>query len=106
MRKLLVAALAAIAYVALAALSYDIAYAEAHSDAGTAWLAAGLTLGVLCARPRREWPALLIGVVLGAAVFELWLEKGAVVNAIGYAAIEVLAGTAGAWIASRVAPRP
>ena len=106
MRKVLVAALTAIAYVALAALSYDIAYAEAHSDAWTVWLAAGVTLGVLCARPQREWPPLLLGVAVGAAVFELWLEKGYVLNAIGYAAIEILAGTAGAWIASRLAPLP
>jgi len=106
MQKLVTVVLTTIAYLALAWVSADIASTEVASDAWTVWLASGLTLGILCARPQREWGPPLIGVVLGAALFELLLQKGKVMNVVGYAAIEVLAGTAGAFVASRLAPIP
>jgi len=88
----------ALAYVALAALSAMVAIAP--TDAWTVWLASGVTLGVLLTTSRARWPAVLTGALIGAAAFALglgspWLE------AAGYGVIEVVAGVAGAFFASR-----
>jgi integral membrane sensor domain MASE1 len=92
----------AIAYVGLGAVSSALAYAPA--DAWTVWLASGPVLGLLLACRRERWSAVLGGAALGAAGFSFLLGDLAVVDAIGYAAIEVLAALAGAyafrWIAA------
>jgi integral membrane sensor domain MASE1 len=90
----------AAAYLALGALSSALAYAP--TDAWTVWLASGLTLGLLLAAGRTRWPVLLGGAALGAAIFAIAIS-GSVTDAIGYAAIEVVAGAAGAWTAVRIA---
>jgi integral membrane sensor domain MASE1 len=89
----------ALAYLALAGISAALAYAP--TDAWTVWLASGLTLGLLFAS-RTRWAAILAGAGVGAAVFAL-LVGGTVPDALGYAAIEVIGGAAGAWVALRLA---
>jgi hypothetical protein len=64
----------AMAYVALGGLSAVFAYAD--TDAWSVWLASGLTLGLLLARPRPNWLAILAGAALGAIVFGLLTGSG------------------------------
>jgi integral membrane sensor domain MASE1 len=90
----------AIAYLALGEVSSALAYAPA--DAWTVWLASGLTLGLLLAVLRSRWPAVLGGAALGAAIFALTIGSN-VIDALGYAAIEVVSAAAGAWVALRIA---
>jgi len=90
----------ALAYLALAAISAALAYAP--TDAWTVWLASGLTLGLLLAATRARWPAILAGAAAGAAIFAL-LVGGTALDALGYAAIEIIGAAAGAWIALRLA---
>jgi integral membrane sensor domain MASE1 len=90
----------AMAYLALGMLSSALAYSPA--DAWTVWLASGLTLGMLLVVSRGRWAAVLGGAGLGAAVFALGIGSG-VLDALGYAAIEVVGGAAGAGVALRVA---
>ena len=103
MQQIFVVLLVAAAYLGLAALSALLAYAPA--DAWTVWLASGLTLGLLLARPRGRWPAILAGAFVGAAVFAVLLGSNAV-DAFGYGAIEVITAAAGAWIAARAVGLP
>ena len=70
MRQAIVVFLVAAAYLALAGLSAAFAYS--HQDAWTVWLASGLTLGLLLARPRASWPAILAGAFVGAAIFAVY----------------------------------
>ncbi len=100
----LLAVVVALAYLALAALSWLLAYAP--TDAWSVWLATSLTLGLLLVVPRPRWPAVLAGAAVGAAVFSLLLDTGRYLWAIGYAAIEVLSAFAGAWVAAQVRPLP
>jgi integral membrane sensor domain MASE1 len=97
---LIVIVAVAVAYLALGALSSALAYAPA--DAWTVWLASGLTLGLLLAAVRSRWVVLLGGAALGAAIFALTIGSN-VIDALGYAAIEVVGGAAGAWVATRIA---
>jgi integral membrane sensor domain MASE1 len=97
-RHIFVAVSVAIAYLALAGVSAALAYSPA--DAWTVWLASGLTLGVLLARPREGWPAVLAGAFVAATIFALLLGSGPV-EAAGYGAIEIATAAAGAWLASR-----
>ncbi len=102
MHQVIVIFIVAAAYLALSGLSAALAFS--HADAWTVWLASGLTLGLLLARPRRAWPAILAGVFVGAGTFALL--TGGKLEAIGYGAIEALTGAAGAWIASRMTGLP
>ncbi len=104
MPALLLAAVVALAYLALAGLSWLLAYAP--TDAWSVWLATSLTLGLLLVVPRPRWPAVLAGAAVGAATFSLLTDTGRYVWAIGYAAIEVLSAVAGAWVAAQVRPLP
>lgn len=100
MSKLIAALAIALAYLALAGISAALAYAP--TDAWTVWLASGLTLGLLLAAARARWAAILAGAALGAAIFALVVDSTAL-DAIGYAAIEVVGAAAGAWIALKLA---
>lgn len=100
----LLALVVALAYLALAGLSWLLAYAP--TDAWSVWLATSLTLGLLLVVPRPRWPAVLAGAAVGAAVFSLLLDTGRYLWAIGYAAIEVLSAFAGAWVAVQIRPLP
>ncbi len=64
--------------VAYAALSQCIATLSAFgtSSGATFWPGAGLTLGVLLARPRREWPLLLGAVFAAEALMDVKLGYG------------------------------
>ena len=94
----------AIAYLALAGLSSALAFVAA--DAWTVWLASGLALGLLLACRRDKWPAVLAGAALGAAVFSFLLGDLSIIDALGYAAIEVLTALAGAFVFVWLAPAP
>jgi integral membrane sensor domain MASE1 len=100
MSTLIVIVAVAGAYLVLGTLSSALAFAP--DDAWTVWLASGLTLGLLLAAVRDRWPALLAGAALGAAIFALAIGSN-VIDALGYAAIEVAGGAAGAWVATRIA---
>jgi integral membrane sensor domain MASE1 len=100
--QLIVVVFVAAGYLALAGLSAALAFS--HADAWAVWLASGLTLGLMLARPRSSWPAILGGAFVGAASFALF--TGGPPEAIGYGAIEVLTGALGAWIASRMTGLP
>src|SRR6266851_6539487 len=100
MSTLIIGAAVALAYFALGELSSALAYAP--TDAWTVWLASGLTLGLLLATGRARWGAVLGGAATGAAIFAL-VVGGTAGDALGYAAIEIAAGVAGAWVATRVA---
>jgi integral membrane sensor domain MASE1 len=76
----------AAAYLALAGLSAALAYSS--QDAWTVWLASGLTLALLLARPRTSWPAILGGAFVGATAFAILI--GSTFDALGYGALEVL----------------
>ena len=102
MRQVIVIFLVAAAYLALAGLSAALAYS--HNDAWTVWLASGLTLGLLLARPRSTWPAILTGAFAGAAIFAVLI--GGIGSAIGYGVIEAATGFAGAWIVARMTVLP
>jgi integral membrane sensor domain MASE1 len=93
----------AAAYLGLGGVSAWLAFAP--SDAWTVWLASGLTVGLVAARPRASWPAILTGAAVGAAVFAMFLGSG-LVDAAGYALIEVVIAAAGASAASMLAPLP
>ena len=94
--------LVAAAYLALAGLSAALAYS--NLDAWSVWLASGLTLGLLLARPRTSWPAILAGAFAGAAIFATLI--GSARDALGYGAIEVVTAFAGAWIVARMTGLP
>jgi integral membrane sensor domain MASE1 len=94
----------ALAYLAFGGLSSALAYAPA--DAWTVWLASGLVLGLLLACRRERWSALLAGAALGAAAFSFLLGDLSPLDAIGYAAIEVLTAFAGAYVFVWLAPAP
>jgi integral membrane sensor domain MASE1 len=97
-RHILVVVFVAIAYLTLAGMSAALAYSPA--DAWTVWLASGLTLGVLLARPRDGWAAVLAGAFVAATIFALLLGS-APLDAVGYGLIEIATAVAGAWLASR-----
>jgi integral membrane sensor domain MASE1 len=100
MSNLIAAAVVALAYFALGALSAALAYAP--TDAWTVWLASGLTLGLLLAARRARWTAILAGAGVGAALFS-YAVGGTFLDGLGYAVIEVASSAAGAWIATRAA---
>jgi integral membrane sensor domain MASE1 len=102
-QHIIMAVVVAVGYVALACVSSDVAYSKA--DAWTVWLASGLVLGLLLARPRAQWPAILAGGFAGAAAFDLWLGGG-IGEALGYGVIEAVAAATGAFVASRVTALP
>lgn len=104
MPALLLAVVVALAYLALAGLSWLLAYAP--TDAWSVWLATSLTLGLLLVVPRPRWPPVLAGAAVGAAAFSLLIDPRHYVWAIGYAAIEVLSAVAGAWVAAQIRPLP
>ncbi len=90
-------------YVALGILSAAVAYSPA--DAWTVWLASGLVLGVLLARPRQQWAFVLAGGFAGAFAFNL-LQGGGIVESAGDGVIEVVAAGAGAFVASKLTNVP
>ena len=94
----------AVGYLALAALSTALAYAP--TDAWTVWLASGWTLGLIVVQLRHRWIIPLAGAAIGAAVFAIVLPDSHITDAIGYAAIEVLAAAAGAFAAMWIAAPP
>ena len=94
----------AIAYLALASLSSALAFVAA--DAWTVWLASGLVLGLLLACRRDKWTAIIGGAALGAATFSFLLGDLSIIDAVGYAAIEVLTALAGAFVFVWLAPAP
>jgi integral membrane sensor domain MASE1 len=96
---LIVVVAVAVAYFALGEVSRALAYAP--TDAWTVWLAGGLTLGLLLATARNRWIVMLAGAALGAAVFALTIGSD-IVDALGYAVIEVVGAWGGAWIATRI----
>jgi integral membrane sensor domain MASE1 len=100
--QVIVIFIVAAAYLALAGLSAALAYS--NQDAWTVWLASGLTLGLLLARPRTSWPAILGGAFVGATAFAILI--GSTFDALGYGALEVLTAAAGAWTASRMTGLP
>lgn len=102
MQRILVVFVVAIGYLALAGLSAALAYS--HSDAWTVWLASGLTLGLMLARPRSAWPEILAGAFAGAAIFAIII--GGMHDALGYGVIEVVTALAGAWIVTRMIDVP
>lgn len=104
MPALILIVVVALAYNALAALSSVLAYAP--TDAWSVWLASGLTLGLLLVLPRGKWLAVVAGAAVGAAIFSWSIAPGAVMYAIGYAAVEVVAALAGAWAAGQVGGVP
>ena len=87
----------AVAYLAFAGLSTALAYAP--TDAWTVWLASGWTLGLIVTQLRHRWAIPLIGAAIGAAAFALILPAGRWSDALGYAAIEVIAAASGAFAA-------
>ncbi|MEO8346108.1 MAG: MASE1 domain-containing protein [Betaproteobacteria bacterium] len=102
MRQVIVIFLVAAAYIGLAGLSAALAYSSL--DAWSVWLASGLTLGLLLARPRTSWPAILGGAFAGAAIFATLI--GSAPDALGYGAIEVVTAFTGAWIVARMTSLP
>lgn len=103
MHNIFVVAFVAVAYLVLAEISKGVAYSPA--DAWTVWLASGVVLGTLLARPRAEWPAVLAGGFVGAAAFALSIGSG-VLDAAGYGVIEVVSGGTAAFIVSRLVAVP
>lgn len=94
----------AIAYLAFASLSSALTFVAA--DAWTVWLASGLVLGPLLACRRDKWAAILGGAALGALIFSFLLGDLSIINAVGYAAIEVSTALAGAFVFVWLAPAP
>lgn len=103
MQQLIVMAVVAAAYVALAAISKVVAYAPA--DAWTVWLASGIVFGSLLAVRRPRWNAVLAGGFIGATVFALHLGTS-VPDALGYGVIEVVTSGGAALLVSRLAALP
>ena len=93
----------AIAYLAFASLSSALTFVAA--DAWTVWLASGLVLGLLLACRREKCAAILGGAALGASIFSFLLGDLSIINAVGYAAIEVSTALAGAFVFVWLAPR-
>jgi integral membrane sensor domain MASE1 len=102
--KLVPIVVVAVAYLVLAGISTALAYAP--TDAWTVWLASGLTFGLIVAQFHHRWTVPLAGAAIGAAVFALLLPGSGVIDAAGYAAIEVIAAAAGAFAAMWLAPPP
>ena len=100
---LFVVAVAA-AYIALGGISSALAYAP--TDAWTVWLASGPMLGLLLACRREQRAAILGGAALGAAIFNALLGDLRPLDALGYAAIEVLAALAGMYVFGWISPLP
>lgn len=100
---LIVLVAVAVAYFVLGEVSKALAYAP--TDAWTVWLASGLTLGLLLATARNRWMVILAGAAAGAAIFALTIGSN-IVDALGYAVIEVVSAGGGAWIATRVVDGP
>jgi len=95
----------AIAYIALGGLSSALDTTPS-TDAWTVWLASGAVLGLLVACRRESRAAILGGAALGAAVFNVLQGDLAPLNAIGYAAIEVLAALSGMVVFGWLSPLP
>jgi integral membrane sensor domain MASE1 len=100
---IIVVALVALAYVALAAVSELIAYSPA--DAWTVWLSSGVVLGSLLVQPRARWAAILAGAFIGATAFALTLGSSPFVAA-GYGCIEVIACGLAAFVVTRIVDLP
>src|SRR6478672_10610529 len=93
----------AVAYLALGAFSAFFAYSK--QDAWGVWLASGFALGLLFVRPRSAWMPVLAGAFLGALIFEP-LVGSSLVDALGYALIEVAVTFAGGVAAAQLSPPP
>lgn len=102
-KNVVIAVLVTVAYLALAALSAQVAYSP--EDAWTVWLASGVVLGLLFALPRERWPAILAGGFAGAVLFSLFLGTSVLV-ALGYGVIEVVAAGVAVAITVRLVPLP
>ena len=102
-KNVVIAVLVTVAYLALAALSAQVAYSP--EDAWTVWLASGVVLGLLFALPRERWPAVLVGGFAGAMLFSLFLGTSVFV-ALGYGVIEVVAAGVAVAITVRLVPLP
>ncbi|MFO1323189.1 MAG: MASE1 domain-containing protein [Burkholderiales bacterium] len=103
MQHLIVVVLVVVAYNALAAVSYVVAYSPA--DAWTVWLASGVVFGTLLVARRASWPAVLAGGFVGAAAFAVYLGSPPL-DALGYGAIEAIASGAAAFVVSKLSPLP
>ena len=103
MGKLQTVIVVALAYLALGGISAYFAYSE--QDAWGVWLASGFGLGLLWVRPRSDWTPVLIGAFLGALIFEP-LIGSSLIDALGYAFIEVIVTFAGGVVAAQFSPPP
>jgi len=93
----------AVAYIALGAFSAFFAYSK--QDAWGVWLASGFGLGLLFVRTRSGWMPVLAGAFLGALIFEP-LVGSSLLDALGYALIEVAVTFAGGAVAAQLSPPP
>ena len=103
MGKVQTVVVVAVAYLVLGALSAFFAYSQ--QDAWGVWLASGFALGLLFARARSDWMPVLAGAFLGAIIFEP-LVGSSLVDALGFALIEVIVTLAGGTVAALLSPTP
>src|SRR5262245_46020266 len=95
----------AVAYIALGGISSALDTTPS-TDAWTVWLASGAVFGLLLVCRRESRAAILGGAALGAAIFNVLLGDPQPLDAIGYAAIEVLAALAGMVVFGWLSPLP
>jgi integral membrane sensor domain MASE1 len=91
------------AYLMLGAFAAYFAYSD--QDAWGVWPASGFALGLLFVRARADWMPVLVGAFLGALIFEP-LVGSSLLDALGYALIEVVVTFAGGAIAAQLSPPP
>ena len=103
MGKVQTVVVVAVAYLVLGALSAFFAYS--NQDAWGVWLASGFALGLLFARARSDWMPVFAGAFLGAIIFEP-LVGSSLVDALGFALIEVVVTLAGGTVAALLSPTP
>jgi integral membrane sensor domain MASE1 len=101
--KLQTVVVVAAAYLALGAFAAYFAYS--NQDAWGVWPASGFALGLLFVRARSNWMPVLAGAFLGALIFEP-LVGSSLLDALGYAVIEVLVTFAGGAVAAQLSPPP
>ena len=102
MSKFRVIMYALIVGVAYAALSQAVASLSAlgASEGAVLWPGAGLTLGVLLARPRREWPWYLGAVFLAETLMDVKLGHGLGLG-LQWAVTNTVEPLLGAWLLTR-----
>ena len=100
-RRLLLSLLTAVAYYLTARLGYSLML----QPAGVAiWPAAGLLLGILLVRPRREWPALAAAALAGNIAADL--GQGATIGvALSGGLANLTESLAAAWVVLAIAGR-